>query len=997
MNKFSINQKTNPIKYLCILALTLCTLTTTAQTQQPITGTVSDAQGTLPGVTVLIKGKTTGTLTDENGYFSIAANPSDVLVFSYMGYKTQEITVGNQTALNIQLEEDTTQLKEVILNAGYYSVKDKERTGSIARITAKDIETQPVTNVLATMQGRMAGVNITQETGTPGGGFAIQIRGINSLRAEGNAPLYVIDGVPYSSDPIGFSQTSTLFPSVTNPLNNINPQAIENIEVLKDADATAIYGSRGANGVVLITTKKAKVGKTQFNFSASSGVGKATAFMQLMNTQQYLAMRIKAYENDGITNYPNNAFDVNGTWDQNRYTDWQKELLGGTAEISSFQGSVSGGSEKTQFLLGGNYFQQGTVYPGSFIYKKGGINVSMNHTSLNNKFRITFSANYNIQDNDQPANDLTTDARTLAPNAPALYDEDGNLNWENNTFVNPLRFLNAEHKARTDDLVANTVLTYQILPKLSAKTSIGYTTTKHLETRTTPSTIFNPSLGITSESSSLFVTNTQRKSWIVEPQLNYVAQFAKSQIDILAGATFQSQNTSTLSQMGSGFTSNGLIYDLASASINDIFVNNELIYNYQAFFGRINYKWNDKYILNLTGRRDGSSRFGPGNQFANFGAIGGAWIVSNESFLKNSKIISFGKLRASYGTTGSDQIGDYQFLNTYSSAGTQYQNVVGLQPTRLYNPQFGWETNKKLEASIEIGFLNDRIMLSAAIFKNRSSNQLVGIPIPATTGFTSMQANLNATVENRGYEFTLNTVNISNQNFKWSTDINLSILQNELIEFPNLEASVYSQKYRVGHSLNSVLVYNNTGVNPTTGLYEFEDVNGDGQITFPDDKQKVVSLNPDFFGGINNHIKYKNWSLDFLFQFIKQNNTNISLGAPGRRNFNQPVRFNNSWQQQGDQSAYQMYTSGTNSSVMSAQSLYENSDSMITDASFIRLKNIALSYSIPLNKINTQCKLVVEAQNLLTFTKYKDGDPEFTSAGFLPPLRIINAGVQFQF
>ena len=982
---------------LLLLLVLFCAPIVSAQIV-PLSGTVSDAQGVLPGVTVQIKNKLATTTTDANGVFKITALPDDTVVFSYVGYLTVEVLVDAQNTFNITLKEDATALEEVLVNAGYYKVKDKERTGSIAKITSKDIETQPVTNVLATMQGRMAGVDVVQQTGVPGGGFTVRIRGINSLRNEGNQPLYVIDGVPYSSDPIGYSQTSSLlFSTPTSPLNSINPDAVESIEVLKDADATAIYGSRGANGVVLITTKKGKTGKTQYQFSATTGTGKATAFMDLMNTEQYLNMRKKAYANDGIDTYPANAYDVNGTWDQERYTDWQKELLGGTASISTFQGTITGGTAETQFLIGGNYHTQGSVYPGSFVYNKSGGNLNLQHASTDQKFRLTLSSNTSIQDNDQPGVDLTFDARKLAPNAPDLYDENGDLNWENNTFANPLAGLNSVFKSRTDDWVNNIVLSYQITPKWQAKSSFGYTSTNHKETRTTPSTIYNPSLGITSESSSLFVTNSSRRSWIVEPQINYATPLLNGKLEVLLGSTFQQQNATMISQMGTGFTSNGLIDNLNAAATVAVFTDEEIIYKYQAFFGRMNYNWQQKYLLNLTARRDGSSRFGPGNQFALFGAAGAAWIFSNESFFKQLPLLSFGKLRGSFGTTGSDQIGDYQFLDTYKSATTQYQNVVGLQPSRLYNPSFGWETNQKLEVALELGFLKDRVFLTTAFFRNRSSNQLVGIPIPGTTGFTTMQANLDATVENKGYEITLRSVNIDAGKWKWTTDFNIAVLKNKLLSFPNLEASSFSQRYRVGQPINISLVYNNTGVDPNTGIYTFEDMNGDGQITFPEDRQKVVDLNPAYFGGIQNQLKYRNWTLDVLFQFVKQRSKNISYGAPGRRNFNQPLRFLNSWRQVGDQRPYQMYTSGTNTEAMNAQTLYENSDAMIVDASFIRLKNISISYNVPLSYKNVSCKLFMEAQNLLTFTKYQDGDPEFTATGFMPPLKIINTGFTIQF
>ncbi len=999
MNKFSFNQKGKLIRYLCLLAWLLNCFTSHAlqqQPQQPITGTVKDAQGNLPGVTVLIKGKAFGTLTDKNGQFSIIANPTDVLVFSYLGYKTVEITVAYQTVINISLEEDTTQLKEVIVNAGYYAVKEKEQTGSIARITATDIDSQPVTNVLATMQGRMAGVNILQETGVPGGGFSIQIRGINSLRPEANAPLYVIDGVPYASESIGSNFTSSIFPTQTSPLNSINPEAIQSIEILKDADATAIYGARGANGVVLITTKKGQIGKTNVMVSASTGIGQVTGFMKLMNTEQYLTMRKQAYANDGVTEYPFWAYDINGTWDQNRYTDWQKELVGGTAIINSYAGTVTGGSQQTQFLIGGNYNQQTTVFPGDFLYRKGGANFNINHSNENNRFKINFSGIYTVQNNNQPSIDLTIESRTLSPNAPALYDENGNLNWEENTWSNPLANLKSEFISKTNDLVSNSILSYQLLPSLELKSSFGYTNTQHNEKRTVPSTVYNPAFGLGPEYAALFVSNTTRNSWIVEPQINFKEKRGNGQFDILVGTTFQQQTDNKLTQYGLGFTSNSLIEDLNSASLKNVVASDEIVYKYQAIFGRINYSYDKKYLFNLTARRDGSSRFGPGNQFATFGAIGAAWIFSKEKAFENNETISFGKWRVSYGSTGNDQIGDYQFLDTYSSVGGLYQGVVGLQPTRVYNPYFEWEINKKIETALEIGLFEDKIFLTTAYYQNRSSNQLVGIPLPGTTGFTSMQANLNAEVKNSGLEFTLRTVNLNSKDFKWNTMVNFSVPRNELISFPGLESSVYKEQFRIGEPLSIQLAYNFLGVDPQTGIYQFEDVNGDGQITFPDDKQTVVDLSPNFFGGLQNQLYYKRWSLDFLFQFVKQQKSSFTMGNAGLMS-NQPVELVNSWQNPGDNTPYQIYTTGYNTEALIAHSFYESSTAAFEDGSFIRLKTLSLVYDLPWNSKNTQCKLSIQAQNLLTFTKYKGGDPEFGNLGYLPPLRVISTGVQLTF
>jgi TonB-linked SusC/RagA family outer membrane protein len=965
-------------------------------TQQfQVKGTVTDGSSPLAGVSISIKGKSNATVTDYNGHYILSASSDDILVFSYVGYRTQQVPAQGRTTININLKESETKLQEVKINAGYYSVKNSERTGSISKITAKSIETQPVTNILATMQGRMAGVSITQTTGVPGGGFEIKIRGQNSIRSGANNPLYVIDGVPYSSDPIGYNQTATIFPTVTSPLNNINPDNIESIEVLKDADATSIYGSRGANGVVLVTTKKGKMGKTKFSITASSGAGQVTSFMKLMDTQQYLSMRAKAFINDG-TSYQPWDYDINGTWDQNRYTDWQEELLGGTSQISELQGIISGGSETTQFLFSGNYHTETTVFPEDFLYKLGGSQFSLNHRSEDSKFKMTLSANYNVQDNDQPAFDFTYDARALPPNAPALYDANGNLNWENGTWDNPLRNLAAKFESKTNDLLANTVLSYEIASGLVLKSNFGFTDLRHTESRISPSTIYNPSYGITSAYSGIYLNNTNRSSWIVEPQINWEKQIRKGKISILAGGTFQNQITTHLFQSGTGFSSNSLIYDLASANNTRVLLNDEIVYKYQAFFGRINYNWQERYILNLTGRRDGSSRFGPGNQFALFGAVGAAWLFSNEAFLKNSSWLSFGKLRASYGTTGNDQIGDYQFLNTYSSSGTKYDGVTGLQPTRLYNPDFGWETNKKLEVALETGFMQDRLFVTAAWYSNKSSNQLVGVPLAATTGFSVLQSNLDATVENTGLEFTLRTVNFNAKNFNWTTSLNWTIAHTKLLSFPNLEASSYKEKYRINEPLNIQLVYQYTGIDPQTGVYQFKDINNDGKISFPDDRQTVVDLNPEYYGGLQNQLTYKRWKLDFLFQFVKQKNLNYPMGFAGQMS-NQPTKMLKSWQQPGDSGPYQVYTIGYNDEAVTADYLYSQSDASISDASFIRLKNIAFSYDLPLNLKTTQCKIMVQSQNLLTFTKYKDGDPEFTNYGYLPPLRVITAGIQLTF
>ncbi|WP_142784071.1 SusC/RagA family TonB-linked outer membrane protein [Changchengzhania lutea] len=968
--------------------------------QSKISGIITDNLGNpLVGIHVMVQAQKQGVVTNFDGTYTVTANPKDTLVVSGLGFKTQTIAINNRQVINIQLQEDITQLDTVTLNAGYYTVKDKERTGNISRISSKDIEKQPVSNPLAALQGRVSGVEITQTSGVPGAGFNIKIRGQNSIRANGNDPLYVIDGVPYASETLGDRQTSgSIIPlSGVSPLNNINPTDIESIEILKDADATAIYGSRGANGVVLITTKKGKVGTSSFKLNVSTGFGNVARRLDVLSTQDYINMREEAYANDGIATLPFNAYDINGTWDTNRNTDWQKELFGKTAYLTNVQGTFSGGSEQTQFLLSGNYNKQTTVLPGDSDNDKITVHSNLNHQSKDKKLAIQFSAYYTSNINNLPASDLVREALTLAPNAPDLYNDDGSLNWENSTWNNPLRNLEGKYLAQSTTLISNATINYTLNKGLKLVTSLGYTESDLQELRTVPSTTLNPAYGLGSDISSAIHNNADRTSWIIEPQLHGTFHLGKTKIESLVGFTFQEQKSHRLSQFAFGFTNNNFIENIAAASSLFVLGDTQTQYRYHALFSRINLNHQGKYILNLTGRRDGSSRFGDDKKFADFGAVGAAWIFSNESFIESAlPFLSFGKIRASYGTSGNDQIGDYQYLDTYNFGSSPYQNIIGLQPTRLYNPNFSWESNKKLEFSMELGFLQDRIFISSSYYRNKSSNQLVGIPLPGTTGFNFLNANLNATVENKGWEFELNTTNIASKNIRWTTSINLTLPKNKLLEFPDLEGSTYANQLVIGQPLNIIKVYQYTGVNPQTGLYEFTDFNEDSTISAPDDKQVIKDLNPKYFGGINNHFSYKKFSLDVLFQFTKQLGVHF-LGIPGTMG-SQTNDVLQRWQNVGDQTSVQRYTSGLNFEGLVAYSNYTQSDAVIGDSSYLRLKTLALSYQI--SKKTSKgigCDLFLRAHNLLTITSYNGLDPETRSSSTIPPLRFISLGTQLTF
>ncbi len=967
-----------------------------------VTGKVTDSDGKpLPGATVLIKGTFKGIITDQEGKYKISeVTPETILVFSYIGFAKQEITVGNKTTINVTLEQSATELEEVTINAGYYTVKQKEATGNITKVAAKAIEQQPVTNPLQALQGRTPGVFISQRTGLPGSGFDIEIRGRNSIRNwsnnDGNLPLYIIDGVPYVSESLSTNQFGSMI-SRSSPLNNINPSDIESIEILKDADATAIYGSRGANGVVLITTKKARASQTSLEINHWMGIEQVPRKMELLNTEQYLEMRLEAFKNDGQTPDPNNPQHLDVLEWGSRYTDWQEEFIGGTANLSNTNIVISGGNENTRFSLGGTLYRTTTVFPGDFSYLRGSGRFNLNHTSHNKKFNIDFTSFYNTGRNELPNGDLTRAALTRVPNAPSLLNEDGSLKWDDPIGGNPLATLRRQYLVKTSNFNTNLRLSWQFTPKLKLSTSLGYNRLQQSELRTRPISANNPAWGNTTGEADF--TEGLNYLWIIEPQLKYTTQLGPGRLGVIIGGTFQENINELETTRARGFQDDNSLENIAAAGETSILEYRYTQYRYSAIYGRINYKLDDKYILNLTGRRDGSSKFGSDKKFGNFGAIGAAWIFSKEEFFKENSILSFGKLRSSYGIIGSDQIPDYQYLSSYRYTGDSYQGTPSLLPNRIANPEFSWESTRQLEVGLELGFFDDRINTSASYFRKRTSNQLVGFDLPDITGFSSFQFNMPATVENKGWEFLLSTTNIRTKDFRWTSSLNLSALRNKLIEYPNIESSPYANRYRIGKSLY-IRGFYDTSVDPEIGMYTFEDLNGDGRVTYADDR-RFYDFRKDYFGGFRNNLRYKNIELDFLFRFVKQKGQSYFTyfgpqGFPG----NQPTAVLDRWQQAGDVSDIQQFTQGFTSALWKWFDAFYNSDEIIINASFIRLENVSLAYNFPaqlLKQINVkQLRIYLQVQNLFTITNFKGLDPE-TWYMSLPRLRSITAGIQLKF
>jgi TonB-linked SusC/RagA family outer membrane protein len=583
---------------------------------------------------------------------------------------------------------------------------------------------------------------------------------------------------------------------------------------------------------------------------------------------------------------------------------------------------------------------------------------------------------------------------------------------------NPLAYLLSKYTATTENLMTDALLSYMILPGLTLRTSIGYNTMTVNELALTPKTAQNP-LTPDLVGRAAF-GNNNFKSWIVEPQAEYATSFGKSRLDILGGATYQSQRNNGYSFTVNGYTSDEFLGSMvgipANAFINPASVFNE--YKYQAFFGRVNYNYDDKYVLNLSGRRDGSSRFGPNYRFSNFGAVGGAWLFSSEDFMKAIPVVSFAKLRASYGITGNDKIGDYKYLDAYSSylLYPTYANLTAFTPSALFKPDLHWEKNLKLEVALETGFLKDRILFSASWYRNRSSDPLVQYPLPNTTGFSTITANLaGVLVQNSGFEFTFTSYNVRKKDVEWNTNFNLTIPKNKLLRFDGLSQTSYASSYIVGRSLNLVYIAKYAGVDPQTGLYTVEDLNKNGSFQVSassagGDLQPLFDTDPKFYGGMTNTFRYKRITLDFLLQFTKQQGSNWmtymmsgfnTLPAGAMQNL--PYIAMNTWKKPGDDVAFQKLVTantGTTNSLSGWQSAYY-SDLRYGDASFIRLKNISLSYELPaawLKKVRiSNLRVYGLAQNLFTWTPMKVVDPETVYLNKLPPLRTITAGIQLGF
>lgn len=946
-----------------------------------ITGKITNNRGIpVMGVNVTLNGTSTVSFSDSNGDYSIVVSSSeDLLEFSSVGYTTVFIIVGNQNSIDVEMLEEILELEETVV-IGYGSSSKRELTGSVSSIKATDINSQPAANPLQAMAGRMAGVRVEQVNGLPGSSFNVQIRGQNSLQSRAQ-PLYIIDGVPFNND--AMNQFGIMAANGNlSPFSNINPTDIERIDVLKDADATAIYGARGANGVVLISTKRGQLGKSKLDINIYSGFGQVDRFVPMLNTQQYLDLRKEAFANDGEIPNIYNAPDLL-VYDQKANTNFQKLMMGGSAPVTNIQGTFSGGNENIKFLVSGSYRKEGTVFLGDFGSKRISTRMNLDYLSTDKKFSATFSAAFSKDKTNLPSIDLSN-AYKLPPNYP-LYNEDGSLFWDEFQ-LNPLAQLKQRYEGNSNTLLGNAILNYSPVENLSFKTRIGFNETNLDQKTAYPTTSLSP-FNLT----SLAQFGTGKTSnYVLEPTIDYAFYRNNWSLKALAGASWQTNDASGSSIQGSNYSSDALLYSIMGAGIITPISQDVSNYNFTSLFGRLTYNYDRKYLINLNYRRDGSSKFGINNRFGNFGSIGGAWLFSEESFLANSNsFLSLGKLRMSYGITGNDQIENYLYLPLYKPGNT-YDDNATLRVTTFENPDIKWETTRKLEFGLDFGFFKDKINTTANYYRNRSSNQIVYTQLATQSGFRGYQSNIDALIQNSGLELELSSKNITTTNFNWTSSFNITFSNSKLISYPGLPET--STTYAIGRPLPYVTVQDYTGINPQTGAatYNVDDIGFANLIE--------ANIGKPYYGGISNALNYKNWSIDFLFQFshtkgfvnkLSEYNNEAVLGNMA----NQSTAVLNRWRQAGDQNTNFPGASTTyGSEIYNGYDYYRYSSANYGDLSYIRLQSANLSYSLPkayTDKLNiSSCSIYTQGQNLFSVEKSK-----YANAGKMPPLRTLVFGI----
>ncbi|UOY08059.1 TonB-dependent receptor [Muricauda sp. SCSIO 64092] len=985
---------------LAVIVPMLCNFNAFAQT---VSGTVTDTDGTpLPGATVVVKGTANGTQTDFDGNYAIADIPlNSVLVFSYVGFLPMEETVGRRTTINVSLAEDAQLLDEVVV-IGYGSVKKSDLTGAVSSVSADDLTPGANVSLEQTLQGRAAGVQISQKSGQPGSAMSVNIRGASSIDA-GNEPLYVIDGVP-SNNSAPVAGTGAGFvgsQNPRNPLNTLNPADIESVQILKDASATAIYGARGSNGVVLITTKNGRAGKMKVNYdSYVAWQTVANRFEVLSPTDYRDVLNAIIDEGGGSEAQRVTAIQDNGT-------DWQDELLR-NAIIHNHNIAVSGGSEKATYYASLNYFDQDGIVKNSGIER---YNIRVNIDVREDK-KYAFGLNLNSS---YVFDDFASNGVGLNENAGAVYaainydptitvfDADGNL--QQSEFVgpqidNPVALLNGEDAtAKSFRTYGNIYGEYFLAPTLSVKARLG------ADVNNTRRDVFIDETTIegAGQGGIASILTGRTDYYLVEGTLNYNENFGDDNINAVFGATYEYFGSTTFNGNARGFALPDLRTDAIGSG--DPLLNGlgsgrqEATFN--SYLGRVNYSLNNKYLFTASIRADGSSRFGPENRWGYFPSGAIAWKVHEESFLQNGQTISELKLRASYGSIGNASIANYLFLGSFDTANTvvlDSERFTTILPTRIPNPDLKWEAANQLDIGIDFGLWNGRVSSTIDYYNRQTEDLLLSVPQPSNTGFTSRVENVGS-MENYGFEFTVNASILSTPDFSWDTNFNLTTITNNVLDIGEAEEIIRgglgfvnnATITRPGDPLNSYYGFNVEGVwqlgeedeaavfGRVPGDLKYTDQNGDGEIN-GDDRVVIGKPFPDYTWGWTNTIRYKGLTLSAFLEGVEGintlNNNLVDTYFPinfRRNKLAEP--YLNRWTPNN--------TTNEFPSFVSPQGGTEVNSRTVEDASYIRLQSLQLSYEVPIQNLNIFNRLTVyvTGQNLFTITDYSGVDPVANASG----------------
>ena len=991
-----------------------------AQSATSISGRVTDETGqALPGVTVLVKGTSNGTTTSAEGAYRLSvASTNPTLVASYVGYLNQEIPVNGRSVIDISLAPDDKTLSEVVV-VGYGTQEKKDLTGAISSVSAKDIVKVPVSGFDQALQGQVAGLQISSSSGAPGGNTNILIRGIGSI-SGGNEPLFVIDGFPVSGAGVG------------NPLNTINPNDIESIDVLKDASATAIYGSRGSNGVIIVTTKRGKSGRSQIQVDAYTGFQQLGRKIDMMNAQEFAQFTIDARNNGYLDNVPTGKITDPNSMRAATFripvalqnpaalgegTDWQDAIYR-NAPIRNFQVAASGGSENVRYAVSAGYFdQQGIIFNTNLKRYSFRANIDANVSkkltigasllpSYTNQANLPISGHYG-------AFGVIQTAMGISPHVP-IYNPDGSYGNEipapegSAGFQSPVKIIN-EYKNPSSQfrLLANAYAEYEILPALKFRTTVGADLNFFKNQIWIPSTLSTSApVGIASATA----TRSESINWLNENTLSYKKAVGHHVVDMVGGFTAQQETSNAVTAGATNFPDN-LVPNINGGTVN---IGSENIQDYTilSLLGRINYTFNDRYLVTATLRRDGSSRFGENNRWGTFPSASIGWRVSEEAFMKNQRIVTDLKLRASYGLTGNNAIGNYRAIGQLSGqalAGQPNQPyngyyiigdalAPGLARSSFSNDQLGWESMKQLDLGLDFSLLNNRVGVTADYYDKRNTNMLFNISTPGATGLTNAVVNLGE-VQNKGLELALTTRNLTGA-FKWTTNANITFNRNKVLAMSTDAERIFSTANgqvanthvtQVGYPIGVFFGRRQLGIFQSNqeaieykaqplakaGDVKWKDVDGNGVIN-DNDREVIGSPHAKYFFGFNNTFSYKNLTLDIstngMVGFDIYNGT-FMLNNSGVQN-NTKYVYDNRWispEQPGDGRFGRTIRGGrNNNAVYSSQYLFEGS--------YLRIRTVTLAYSLPSSltqRLGIQnVRVYATGANLFTFTGYRGYDPE---------------------